>query len=193
MSEANAAKARLRAEAISRREALPLGLRREAANKIAEIGIDFAAPCAEAIVSGFMAIGAELDPLALLERLHCEGLTLALPVLQPKGQPLQFRSWAPGEALLTRLWGIREPAAAAPEVEPDILLVPLLAFDARGNRLGYGGGFYDRTLERLRALRPVLAIGIAYNEQEVASVPHQAGDERLDWVLTPSGPRRCME
>jgi 5-formyltetrahydrofolate cyclo-ligase len=73
------------------------------------------------------------------------------------------------------------------------LLVPLLAFDLAGWRLGYGGGFYDRTLRRLRAMQPVLAVGIAFNEQRVDAVPHLDYDERLDWVLTPSGPLRCVE
>jgi 5-formyltetrahydrofolate cyclo-ligase len=190
MSDITAAKARLRAEAIARREALPADLRRAASRKVAAIGLVFAAPHAGAAVSGFMAIGAELDASPLLERLHGEGHPLALPVIQPKGHPLKFRNWAPGEPLASRLWGILEPLAEAPEIEPDILLVPLLAFDAEGHRLGYGAGYYDRTLERLRGMKPILAIGLAYDEQEVASVPHQAWDEPLDWVLTPSGPRR---
>jgi 5-formyltetrahydrofolate cyclo-ligase len=191
MSEANAAKARLRAGAIARRDALPAGVRQDGARKIAEIGLGFVGPPAALAVSGYMAIGAELDPSALLEKLHKLGHPLALPVIQPKGQPLKFRRWAPGEPLVTRLWGIREPAPGASEIEPDILLVPLLAFDGLGYRLGYGGGFYDRTLQRLRAMKPIVAIGIAYDEQEVDHVPHHGGDQRLDWVLTPSGPR-CL-
>jgi 5-formyltetrahydrofolate cyclo-ligase len=190
MSDITAAKARLRAQAIAIRDALPAGMRRAASRKVAEIGLVFAAPRAEAVVSGFMAIGAEIDASPLLERLHGEGYPLALPVIRPKGQPLSFRSWAPGEPLTTRMWGIREPLAEAPEIEPDILLVPLLAFDAQGHRLGYGAGYYDHTLKRLRAMKPLLAIGLAYDEQEVASVPHQDWDQRLDWMLTPSGPRR---
>ena len=190
MSDASAAKARLRAEAIARRDALPADVRHAASRKIAEIGLGFLGSQAAAAVSGFMAIGAELDPAVLLEVLHLYGHPLALPAIQPKGQPLRFRSWAPGEPLVTRLWGIREPNPEAPEIEPDILLVPLLAFDAAGHRLGYGAGYYDRTLKRLRGMKPIVAVGIAYDEQEVASVPHHAGDERLDWALTPSGPRR---
>jgi 5-formyltetrahydrofolate cyclo-ligase len=76
-------------------------------------------------------------------------------------------------------------------LEPDVVLVPLLAFDAQGFRLGYGGGFYDRTLARLRAIKPVVAVGVAYDELKVDAVPHRSYDERLDWVLTPSGPQRC--
>ncbi len=192
MSDASAAKARLRAEAIARRDSLPAEAQRAAFKKIAEIGLAFAGLRAGAIVSGFMAIGAEISPAALMARLHREGHPLALPVLQPKGQPLLFRSWAPGEPLATRIWGIREPLPEAAEVEPDLLLVPLLAFDAEGYRLGYGAGYYDRTLKRLRAMKPVIVVGVAYDEQEVPSVPHEAWDELLDWVLTPSGPRRTV-
>jgi 5-formyltetrahydrofolate cyclo-ligase len=191
MSDITAAKARLRAQSIARRDVLPTDVRRAASRKIADMGLAFAAPWAGAAVSGFMAIGAEIDASPLLERLHGEGHPLALPVIQPKGQPLKFRTWAPGEPLASRLWGIREPLAEAPEIEPDILLVPLLAFDAKGHRLGYGAGYYDRTLKRLRTVKPILAIGLAYDEQEVASVPHQEWDQRLDWILTPSGPRRA--
>ena len=81
--------------------------------------------------------------------------------------------------------------ASAPAVDPDVVLCPLLAFDRTGHRLGYGGGFYDRTLARLRALKPVVAIGLAYDEQRVDAVPHLDYDERLDWVLTPTGPIKC--
>jgi 5-formyltetrahydrofolate cyclo-ligase len=88
-------------------------------------------------------------------------------------------------------WGISEPLPDKPVLEPDVVLVPLLAFDTQGFRLGYGGGFYDRTLARLRAIKPVVAVGIAYDELKVDAVPHRSYDERLDWVLTPSGPQRC--
>jgi 5-formyltetrahydrofolate cyclo-ligase len=90
------------------------------------------------------------------------------------------------------VWGIPEPKADKPVLEPNVLLVPLLAFDARGGRLGYGGGFYDRTLAGLRAKKPIVAIGLAYDEQQVDAVPHLDYDQRLDWVLTPSGPIRCQ-
>jgi 5-formyltetrahydrofolate cyclo-ligase len=111
--------------------------------------------------------------------------------MQGKTRPLQFRRWSPGDPLRTVQWGIREPAEAAPVVEPDVLLVPLLAFDRGGHRLGYGGGYYDRTLRALRSRRPVTAVGLAFAEQEVDAVPHLDYDERLDWVLTPLGAIRC--
>ncbi|HXF54238.1 MAG TPA: 5-formyltetrahydrofolate cyclo-ligase [Hyphomicrobiaceae bacterium] len=192
MSDIIAAKARLRATAIERRNGLAAELRRAAAERVCAIGISFASPPAGAVVSGFMAIGSEIDPYPLLARLSKEGHRLALPVIAGKGRPLSFRSWSPGAPLATRSWGIREPLAEAAEVEPDILIVPLLAFDAHGFRLGYGAGYYDRTLKRLRAMKSILAIGLAYEEQEIEAVPHHEEDERLDWVLTPSGPRRAI-
>jgi 5-formyltetrahydrofolate cyclo-ligase len=163
-----------------------------AAAALAAHGIGFAGVPVPAVVSGFLAIGEEIDPLALLERLRGEGYRLALPVMEGKGKPLLFRSWTPGEGLAATTWGIREPLPDAPAVEPDVVLGPLLAFDADGYRLGYGGGFYDRTLARLRALKPVVSIGLAYDEQRVDAVPHLDYDQRLDWVLTPSGPLKCI-
>ena len=142
-------------------------------------------------ISGFSAIRDEIDPAALLTRLHSEGHRLGLPVMQGKGLPLVFREWVPGDVMGEATWGIAEPLPDKPVLEPDVVLVPLLAFDSQGYRLGYGGGFYDRTLARLRAVKPVVAVGIAYDELKVDAVPHQSYDERLDWVLTPSGPMRC--
>ena len=89
-----------------------------------------------------------------------------------------------GEPLAAGVWGIREPKPEAPEVEPDILLVPLLAFDRTGHRIGYGAGYYDMTIARLRAKKPVTAIGIAFAAQEIAAVPATPRDARLDLVLT---------
>jgi 5-formyltetrahydrofolate cyclo-ligase len=92
--------------------------------------------------------------------------------------------------MMTVKWGIVEPLPDKPAVDPDVLIVPLLAFDKRGYRLGYGGGFYDRTLARLRAVKPVITVGVAYDEQEVDVVPTDVYDQQLDWMLTPSGPKR---
>jgi 5-formyltetrahydrofolate cyclo-ligase len=164
-----------------------------AGRRLADHGLEFLAPAPGSIVSGFSAIRDEIDPAPLLERLACEGHRLALPVLQGKGQPLLFRQWSPGDATKSATWGIAEPLPDRPVLEPDVVLVPLLAFDAKGYRLGYGGGFYDRTLARLRALKPVVTIGIGYDELKIDAVPHLDYDERLDWVLTPSGPLRCGE
>ena len=100
------------------------------------------------------------------------------------GAPLDFRSWQPGDALVAAAFGTQEPAAGQASVEPEILLVPLLAFDARGYRLGYGGGFYDRSLAWLRRRGDILVIGLAYAGQQVDRVPQDENDQRLDWVVT---------
>jgi len=159
--------------------------------RVAGHGIGFAGVRPPAIVTGFLAIGEEIDSTPLMSRLIGEGYTLALPVMEGKGKPLVFRSWRPGDPLAETMWGIQEPLASAGPVEPDVVLGPLLAFDLHGYRLGYGGGFYDRTLARLRSLKRVVSIGLAYDEQRVDAVPHLDYDERLDWVLTPSGPLKC--
>ena len=163
-----------------------------AAERIAARGLAFAAARAGSIVSAFAAIGEEIDPAPIMLRLRAEGYRLCLPVMQGKGRPLLFRSWDIGEPLVKRMWGIREPLPSAPEVEPDVVLVPLLAFDRTGYRLGYGGGFFDRTLAAGRARKTIIAVGLAFDEQEVDAVPHLDYDQRLDWVLTPSGPLKCV-
>jgi len=180
-----------RTRALARRAAAFATHGKRARARLAEHGLGFLAPPPGAIISGFAAIRDEIDPSALLERLAGEGYSLALPVMQGKNKPLLFRAWAPGDAMGKVQWGIAEPLPDKPELQPDIVLVPLLAFDAAGYRLGYGGGFYDRSLKQLRAIKPVVAVGIAYDELKVDAVPHLHYDQPLDWVLTPSGPLRC--
>jgi len=180
-----------RARALARRAAAFAEHGTSAGDRLAGHGLSFLPLAANSVVSGFSAIRDEIDPAGLLGRLHGEGHRLCLPVMEGKGKPLVFRAWAPGDAMGKVQWGIAEPLPDKPLLEPDVVLVPLLAFDAAGYRLGYGGGFYDRTLARLRALKPVLAVGIAYDELKVDAVPHQSYDQPLDWVLTPSGPLRC--
>jgi 5-formyltetrahydrofolate cyclo-ligase len=148
------------------------------------------APLDAAIVSAYLPIRDEIDVLPLLLRLVASGRTVGLPVIEARGRPLLFRAWKPGEPLEEKPFGLREPPPSAPAVEPDTLLVPLAAFDRRGYRLGLGGGYYDRTLALYRSTRQVTAIGVAYDEQEVASLPLGAHDQPLDMVLTPSGVRR---
>jgi len=183
----------LRDRAKDLRAKLTPAHRAQAANAVARLGLTFLpARSAAATVSGFAPLADEFRLWPLLRRLAGEGVPLALPALQGKGKPLLFRAWRPGDETAPGVWGIAEPTPDKPSVEPDILLVPLLAFDEAGWRLGYGGGFYDRTLKRLRASKPVLAVGIAFDEQRVDAVPHLDYDERLDWVLTPSGAIRCV-
>lgn len=142
-------------------------------------------------VSGFSSVRTEIDTGPLMHRLHNDGFKLALPVIVEKDAPLVFRDWTPGDDMTKGPMGIPEPLASAAEVVPDGMLIPLLAFDQRGYRLGYGGGFYDRSLAKIRKLKPVLAIGVAFDEQEVDAVPIDRYDEPLDWVLTPTRVLKC--
>ncbi len=136
------------------------------------------------VVAGFAPIGDEIDVLPLLTTLSDQGYPCALPVVVGPGQPLLFRTWTPGMALTDATFGVGVPPASSPEVRPSIVLVPLLAFDASGQRIGYGAGFYDRTLEALRRDGEVLAVGIAYADQQIESVPIDGNDARLDMVVT---------
>jgi 5-formyltetrahydrofolate cyclo-ligase len=163
----------------------------DASRMLASHGLDFLKVAPGVIVSGFAAIRDEINPADLMAWLHAEGFRLALPVMVGKGQPLLMRAWSPGDAMEPAQWGIAEPLQGKPELDPDVLLVPLLAFDAAGHRLGYGGGFYDRTLAKFRSKKPVVAIGVGYDEQKIDAVPVESYDQRLDWVLTPSGPLKC--
>jgi 5-formyltetrahydrofolate cyclo-ligase len=176
-------KATLRQEAIARRDALPAHERKAAAETIAARKFPLAIT-PSTIVSGFMPLKSEINPLPLLQKLAEAGARLALPAIAGRGKPLLMRAWEFGAPLDRGQWGIREPKADAPEVEPDILLVPLLAFDRAGFRLGYGAGYYDMTIHWLRGLKPITAIGIAFAVQEVPKIPTTPRDERLDLVLT---------
>ena len=176
-------KAKLRVAAQARRDALPADVRKAAAETIAARKFPLAiAP--GTIISGFMPLKSEINPLPLIQQLAEAGARLALPAIVGRGKPLVMRALEFGAPLDRGQWGIREPKADAPEVEPDILLVPLLAFDRAGYRIGYGAGYYDMTIHRLRALKPVTAVGIAFAAQEVPKIPRTPRDERLDLVLT---------
>jgi len=137
-----------------------------------------------AVVAGFWPIAEELDIRPLMIELINQGCQLALPVVVAKKQPLVFRAWRPGDPLEAGAFGTLQPTARRAVVEPEVLIVPLLAVDEEGWRLGYGGGFYDRTLEALRARKRVIAVGVGFNEQIVPEVPHDPNDQRLDWLLT---------
>jgi 5-formyltetrahydrofolate cyclo-ligase len=178
-----AIKAELRREALARRDALPAVERAQAAEAIAERA--FPVPLKSgAIVSGFMPMKSEINPLPLMRKLAAAGARLSLPVVAGRGKPLIMRAWGVGEPLATGVWGIREPAPAAAVVAPDILLVPLLAFDRAGHRIGYGAGYYDMTIAALRARQAVVAVGLAFAAQEIAAVPATPHDAPLDLVLT---------
>jgi 5-formyltetrahydrofolate cyclo-ligase len=176
-------KSELRKAGLARRDALPADMRAAAAQAIAARPFPMPVPPG-AIVSGFMPLKSEINPLPLMRALAEAGAKLALPVVAGKGKPLTMRAFTFGDVLASGVWGIREPKPEAPEVFPDILLVPLLAFDRSGHRIGYGAGYYDMTITALRARKSVAAVGIAFAAQEVAQVPSTPRDARLDLVLT---------
>jgi 5-formyltetrahydrofolate cyclo-ligase len=146
---------------------------------------------AGAAISAYWPMPEEFDVRPILHELCRRGHPCVLPAVAAKGSPLRFRLWRPDSALIFEGFGVLTPPPGTPERRPDLLLVPLLAVDAEGYRLGYGGGYYDRTLEALRAdggPRP-LAVGIAFAGQEVPSVPHGPRDRRLDALLSETGAR----
>jgi len=176
-------KAELRRAALARRDAIPAATRAEAAERVAARPFPMPVP-AGCCVSGFFPLRTEINPLPLLRRIAEAGAKLAFPIVVGRGRPLLFRTWSFGAPLGSGVWGIREPLPDAPEVDPDILIVPLAAFDRIGHRIGYGAGYYDMTLNRLRAAKPVTAIGLAFSAQEIAQVPATPRDAKLDLVLT---------
>ena len=141
---------------------------------------------AEGPVAGYWPIRTEIDPRPVMEALSEQGVELCLPEVVARAAPLRFRRWRPGAALAPAGFGLSVPRDA-PEVTPRVLIVPLLAFDAERFRLGYGGGHYDRTLALLRAGGPLRAVGFAYAAQQVAAVPREATDARLDVITTEAG------
>lgn len=138
------------------------------------------------VIAGYRPIRSEIDPTPLMQALHAAGHRLCVPVIEGQGLPLRFREWHPDAPMTEGAFGAEVPATGD-WLEPDLLIAPLVAFDAEGHRLGYGGGFYDRTLARLRAERRTRAIGLAYAAQEVDSIPHEPTDQHLDAVVTERG------
>jgi 5-formyltetrahydrofolate cyclo-ligase len=135
-------------------------------------------------IAGYWPLGSEIDCRPALLDLHKEGCGVALPVAGARGDRLLFRQWTPGQHLDSGPFGTSHPGPSSPVIEPDIILVPLLAFDLKGTRLGYGAGYYDRTLDALRSMRRIEAWGFAFDEQEVPDVPAEATDQKLDGVMT---------
>jgi len=141
------------------------------------------------VVSAYMPIHSELDVRPAMQALHARGIQICLPVIIGKDQPLRFRAWTPDTPMQRGVFGARIPQSGV-WLRPDLLLCPLLAFDRLGQRMGYGGGFYDRSIAALKAEKPVQALGYAYAAQEVDAVPHEATDQPLDGVITERGPVR---
>jgi 5-formyltetrahydrofolate cyclo-ligase len=176
-------KAELRATALAKREALSDKQREAAANALAKRGLPL--PIGSGmIVSGYSPIRNEIDPAPLMQKLALQGAQLALPTVTARGKSLIFRAWSPGDRLTLGMLGIPEPSPAAAEVVPDIMLVPLAAFDHAGHRIGYGAGHYDYTFAHLRKHKPVIGVGLAFSAQEIDGVPALSHDVALDFVLT---------
>lgn len=177
-------KADLRKLALARRAMVPHHVAAAFAARLQHQGLALATALPDPVVSAYWPIREEADTRPLLAALAAHGFATALPVTGARGTALVFRTWKPGDLQNPGQMGIPEPLPGSCSVEPDMLFVPLAAFDRRGQRIGYGAGHYDRTLAQLRAKKPVLAIGIAYATQEIAQVPVQAHDQNLDFVLT---------
>lgn len=138
-----------------------------------------------AMVAGYLPMGDEIDVLPVLAALRACGHGIAVPVVVARGDPLAFRQWLPDDPLEDGPLGTKHPRGSAPAVEPAVLIVPLLGYDRHGYRLGYGGGFYDRTVAALRSNGEILAIGVGFAGQEVAHIPRGPQDEAMDWIVTP--------
>jgi len=176
-------KADLRAAALAKRDALTNEQRSAAALAVAKRGLPFElAP--GTVVSGYSPIRNEIDPTPLMHKLAAQGARLALPTVTARGQSLIFRAWSPNARMVLGSLGIPEPSPAAAEVVPDLMLVPLAAFDRLGHRIGYGAGHYDHTFAHLRKSKAVTGIGLGFAVQEIAAVPALAHDVALDYVLT---------
>jgi 5-formyltetrahydrofolate cyclo-ligase len=187
-AEIDAAKAELRAVAAERRRQAVLSLPRSGED-LRDRFLTAIPVAGHEIISAFWPLADELDTRPLISALAARGHTIGLPVVIKRGLPLLFRRWTPDTALVQGSFRVMTPPPEAPEVVPSLLIVPLLAFDRAGYRLGYGGGFYDRTLHKLRggavgAKSGVLAVGVALSAQEVAAVPRDDTDQPLDWIVT---------
>jgi 5-formyltetrahydrofolate cyclo-ligase len=183
LTETQSAKAALRTAALALRDALPPAERQAAAEVIAAAAFPVAIKSGM-IVAGFSPMKTEINPIPLMRKLADLGAQLALPAIAGRGHPLIIRAWKFGDPFKAGQWGIREPMPSARQVDPDILIVPLACFDRAGHRIGYGAGYYDMTINALRAKKPVVAIGIGFAAQEIPQVPATERDARLDLVLT---------
>jgi 5-formyltetrahydrofolate cyclo-ligase len=191
MTELKDIKAEARKAAAKIRKAAHDALRETAPQLLAAQRFPLQPTLTRKVVSAFYPYKSEIETRHLLGKLAGEGWTTCLPIVIALGEPLIFRRWLPGQPTTPGMWDIPQPTDDAELVEPDVLLVPMMAFDRNGFRLGYGGGFYDRTLEVLRAKKTITAIGVAYSAQEVDSVPHDSHDQSLDYVLTEKGFHKC--
>ena len=181
-------KAELREVALACRRKTASEARLRAGMCVADHVVKYFQKWPASIVAGYLPLGDEIDPVPTLSHLEQMGWKLTLPVVIGKGEPLLFRHWQQGDALETGAFNTCHPLPSASELIPDVLLVPLLAFDKEGQRIGWGGGFYDRTIAALRIQRSTLVLGVAFSCQRVDKVPCDNHDELLNGVITETGP-----
>lgn len=180
-------KTKLRKSAKARRRKLATDMP-DAAYRLADWLVPHLLSSTEGPVAGYITRNDEIDPQPVLQRLHDAGRAIALPALVAQDAPLEFRRYSPADALESGpAYGIPQPAGSAGATRPAVLLVPLLAFDRAGHRLGYGGGYYDRTIAALSGQGALVTIGLAYSGQEIASAPAEAHDRPLDMIATEAG------
>ncbi len=184
-------KQKLRKQARARRREAQARRGAAAAKAIISHGLAFFNTRSPGVVAGYYPVGSELSPLGLMAALEAAGWRGALPVVAAKDAGLEFYAWRQGDKLVKGAHDIPRPAAEAERLVPDIVITPLLSFDRRGYRLGYGGGYYDRTLQFLRSEGPLTAIGLAFAAQMVDEVPHASFDQKLDLVLVEDGLITC--
>ena len=177
-------KAAIREAALARRDALDPEIRDRFAERLALQGVDIARRTLSRTIAAYWPLPGEADTRGLVYALAYHEFVTALPVVIGRDRPLIFRKWAPRDLLVPGPFDVMEPSSRLPEVHPDILFVPMVAFDRRGHRVGFGAGFYDRTLHSLRRMKQVLTIGVAFAAQEAEAIPEDAHDERLDFILT---------
>jgi 5-formyltetrahydrofolate cyclo-ligase len=173
----------LRAATLAARDALSREHRAASAHAIAARGLPFEI-MPGAVVAGYAPIRSEIDPTPLMRSLAAQGMRLALPVITARDSPLKFRAWSPADKLQRGPLGILEPLPDAADIVPDLVLVPVAAFDQLGHRIGYGAGQYDRTLAQLRQSSKIIAIGLAFAAQEIEAIAALPHDVALDYVLT---------
>ncbi len=183
-------KAALRKRGLAAAKSAAAAYGETVAARVAQAFIDSIDIPAHSVIAGYAPLKGEVDSGPLLRELAAMGHDIALPVAEA-GKPLSFHLWRPGDPLIPGAFGAREPGGRAAAQRPRILVVPLVAFDAQGWRLGRGGGFYDRTIAELRAAGPVVTAGVAFAAQRVPQVPREDHDQRLDWIVTEEGAFRA--
>lgn len=160
---------------------------RDFSNKIKDFFFETQHFMPQTVFAAYYPIGSEVNSRPLIDALNEKGHVTALPTIIDKESPLTFRLYKSGDELVKGSFGVPEPHPYMPALIPDVLIIPMLAYNSQGYRLGYGTGFYDRTLEDLRRIKPVKAIGVAYSIQENNNLPSEEHDEKMDWIITENG------